>query len=428
MDRWDCSCSPSETSAVRWNPRRTPWSSTLRTGDTDALLNTPEADVVEQLIDKGSVRCPRLLRDQCWMPEPSESVETINNFGREFTRRVPQLTLVVPYEGERAVFELRASTGSFNPPRVSTLTDTELRLTWERQPSDAAQVRAYFDSEIDKIEEHLSWSRNDIDRHNQRIRTEVPGLVARRRQELLATRNLQADIGFPIRRRPDANTYSVPINRRRLRSTQPAARPAAAPFRPEPVLSSADYEDALAVLRNSRNALERNPSTTAKLTEEQIRDLLLINLNAQFQGTAAGEVFNGYGKTDILIRVEDRNIFIGECKIWKGPKTIDDALDQLFDYLVWRDTKAAILLFIRNADVTTAIDKAVNKIEEHPNLKRRGPSQTEERHDFVMHPHGDPSREIHLALLPFALRSRIDREYTNAWSSQGRRDRSGFKR
>jgi hypothetical protein len=100
----------------------------------------------------------------------------------------------------------------------------------------------------------------------------------------------------------------------------------------------------------------------------------------------------------------------------------------LFDYLVWRDTKAAILLFIRNADVTTAIDKAVNKIEEHPNLKRRGPSQTEERHDFVMHPHGDPSREIHLALLPFALRSNIDREHTNTRSSQGRRDRSALKR
>lgn len=49
---------------------------------------------------------------------------------------------------------------------------------------------------------------------------------------------------------------------------------------------------------------------------------------------------------------------------------MDDALKQLFGYLVWRDTKAAILLFIRNKDVTAVIDNAIAKIKEHPNHKR----------------------------------------------------------
>jgi hypothetical protein len=31
---------------------------------------------------------------------------------------------------------------------------------------------------------------------------------------------------------------------------------------------------------------------------------------------------------------------------------MDEALEQLFSYLVWRDTKAAVLLFIRNVDIT----------------------------------------------------------------------------
>ncbi|HVB46134.1 MAG TPA: DNA-processing protein DprA, partial [Streptosporangiaceae bacterium] len=117
-------------------------------------------------------------------------------------------------------------------------------------------------------------------------------------------------------------------------------RPAASgPYQPEPVLPEAQYEQALTVLRNARNALERTPSMTASLDEEKIRDLLLVFLNAQFEGAAAGEVFNAAGKTDILIRVEDRNVFIAECKIWKGPKTIPDALTQLLGYLAWRDTK-----------------------------------------------------------------------------------------
>ena len=74
--------------------------------------------------------------------------------------------------------------------------------------------------------------------------------------------------------------------------------------------------------------------------------------------------------------------------------------------LVWRDTKAAILLFIRNRDVTAVIEKAITKIEEHPNHKRSSPRQIEDdQFEFTMHSEGDPEREIHLTLIPFALRS-----------------------
>jgi len=41
-------------------------------------------------------------------------------------------------------------------------------------------------------------------------------------------------------------------------------------------------------------------------------------LNTHYEGGATGETFNAAGKTDILIRVEDRNVFIGECKWWSG--------------------------------------------------------------------------------------------------------------
>ncbi|MGH3951443.1 MAG: hypothetical protein ACRDSE_20375, partial [Pseudonocardiaceae bacterium] len=178
-----------------------------------------------------------------------------------------------------------------------------------------------------------------------------------------------------------------------------------APFKPKPAMSEQDYRAALEVPHNSRNALERSPSLVSKLKEEEIRDILLINLNAHFKGDAAGEVFNGAGKTDILIRVEDRNIFIGECKVWAGPSSMDEALEQLFNYLVWRDTKAAILLFIRNKDVTAVINKAVKKIEDHPNFKRRAPQRDDDRPEFTMQAQDDPAREIHLALVPFALRT-----------------------
>jgi hypothetical protein len=350
-----------------------------------------------------SVACPKLRRDEAHLLPISEQTQTFKDpFGDRMTRRMTQPTLVVPYDGEKIVFSMRASQSSFNPPRAD-VADGELRLTWLGQDADAGAVRAHFDRELDEIERHLSWSQRDIDTHNQTIRTTTPDLVSQRRAKLFRDRELEAGIGFPIQRRSDASKYVVPMRRRRIAPSSPPRPTAIGPFQPEPMLDDADYEAALTVLRNARNALERSPSMTAKLNEEQIRDLLLVSLNAQFEGKAGGEVFNGMGKTDILIREGDRNVFIGECKVWKGPKTIRDALDQLLSYLVWRDTKAALLVFIRTGQPSEVIKKSVAEIEASPTYKRRGRHDSDERVDFVLHAQGDPAREIQLAYLPFAL-------------------------
>jgi hypothetical protein len=373
----------------------------LQKWDADDLLKTPVDDVIESLVEQGTVHCPKLYTDQAWMPEPTEVTQRFKEFGERLTRRVTRLVLVVPFEGEQAIFTRRANQFTADPPRVANINNGELRLAVDSPPDDPAQVKAAFDSQIEKIEQYLGWSRQQIEQHNQQIKSQVPEMVVQRREQLLATRKLQAQIGYPIRRRTDADTYSVPVRRRTVRHTNSRREP----FKPEPALTDQDYQAALRVLRNQRNALERTPSLAAQLKEEEIRDLLLIGLNAQFEGDVGGELFNGTGKTDILIRVDDRNIFIGECKVWAGPKTMDEALEQLFGYVVWRDTKAAILLFIRNKDVTAVIEKAARKIEEHPNYKRSAPRRDDDQFEFTMHAQDDPERDIHLALIPFALRS-----------------------
>ena len=91
--------------------------------------------------------------------------------------------------------------------------------------------------------------------------------------------------------------------------------------------------------------MERNPQSFATLDEEAIRDHFLVPLNAQFSGEATGETFNHQGKTDILIRHKDNNIFIAECKFWGGEQLLLETIDQLLRYTQWRDTKTAILSF-----------------------------------------------------------------------------------
>jgi hypothetical protein len=280
-------------------------------------------------------------------------------------------------------------------------------------PANADHAKAYFEWALDRIERRLERTRTAVQRHNQQMARQLPAAVAQRRAKLLRDQDLHASVGYPIMKRPDAGSHSVPVKRRKITPQRPERSSGQQnAYAPEPAIDEGDYEAVLAVLRNARNALERSPSMSAKLDEEETRDLLLVMLNAQFEGKAAGEVFNCTGKTDILIRDRDRNVFIGECKIFdpKHKQSVDhvvtSALDQLLGYLVWRDTKAALLLLIRDANVSAVADKALAAIGSHPNHKRPGKISSEERHDFVLHANGDANREIHLAFLPFLVAGR----------------------
>lgn len=85
---------------------------------------------------------------------------------------------------------------------------------------------------------------------------------------------------------------------------------------------------------------------------------MLVTLNTHYRGATYAEAFNGNGKTDILIRVYDRNAFIGECKWWSGPKALEEALDQLFGYTTWRDSRVALIFYVPTKDIKATIEKA----------------------------------------------------------------------
>jgi hypothetical protein len=389
--------------------------------DPLALLNAAEADVAGELLADATFELPGLVRAQACLQDPLEdhASHRVDFAGGERRTTITRFTLLIPTTGDLALLaeslpvqeRQTAFFGQFvkvvdaRPP-VWELDGGTLQL-YCNDATDVARAKAYFNIQLDLIEELLALIQAGTRAHNERMADLIPRAVAQRRAEFLADRDHYASIGFPISRRSDAGTYRIPIARKKITLARSPAPDAGNRYAPEPFLADADYEAVLGVLHSARNALERAPSTTSKLDEPEIRDLLLVLLNAQFEGKAAGEVFNGFGKTDILIRDGDRNVFIGECKIIRQKGGVEDvvasALNQLLGYLTWRDTKAALLLLIRDMDVSAVVGRACQEITKHPNYKRPGSTRTEERYDFVIHANGDKNREIQLACLPFLI-------------------------
>ena len=150
--------------------------------------------------------------------------------------------------------------------------------------------------------------------------------------------------------------------------------------------------------------MEKTPLTTADLEEVDVRNLILFVLNANYEGAVHGEVFNGVGKTDILLSYKNHNAFIAECKFWHGTVKFHEALDQLLGYLVWRDSKAALLLFIRQSNAAAVIEKACAAVQSHESFVDVI-SEDKESSSFryTVRSTLDQNRLIDLALVPVVV-------------------------
>jgi len=167
--------------------------------------------------------------------------------------------------------------------------------------------------------------------------------------------------------------------------------------------SEADYEAILSNLTNMATVMERNPASFVGMEEEDFRNHFLVQLNGQYRGQATGETFNNKGKTDILIRVDGKNIFIAECKFWRGPESMSEALTQLLGYTTWRDKTIALLVFNRNKDFSAVLEKIQSTVKAHPQHLRQMSQTGETNWRYAFRHQDDASREISLTVLAFEV-------------------------
>jgi hypothetical protein len=165
-------------------------------------------------------------------------------------------------------------------------------------------------------------------------------------------------------------------------------------YQSEPVLDQKEYDHILEVLRSMSLVMERSPKAFATLDEEAIRIHFLLQLNGHYEGGATGETFNFSGKTDILIRVDDRNIFIAECKFWTGQKGFGEAIDQLLGYLTWRDAKCALLVFNRTKDSAGVCKKMHTVMEGRSEHRRTVAHYTDGDSKYIFVKESEPERKI----------------------------------
>jgi hypothetical protein len=372
----------------------------------DRLLNTSIDDLCNYFEKKYQINVPTLLNDNIVADQHEIKIDVsgdlsryFSNPGQPFYMNGTAIEVTVPFEGDAEVFKIQPTSYSLNPPQAE-IRDNHLIIKIQGTDLTADRVRNEITNTVSSIEGYLSTLRSDTHSFNTQIQPVARASIEHRRNKLLKDRNLLHDLGFNIKERTgETKTFTAPEVRRKIAPTLPSA--STAPYKPEPTLANADYEHILKVIQNMVQVMERSPSAFTTMDEESIRSHFLVQLNGHYEGQATGETFNYQGKTDILIRSEGKNIFIGECKFWSGPKKLIETIDQLLGYSSWRDTKVAIIVFNRKKDFTKVLESIQVTSETHSNYKRQLESKSETIFRYIFAHKDDQNRELFLTIMAF---------------------------
>jgi hypothetical protein len=379
----------------------------IRREKEDYILNVSEYKYTQFLFEEFKIESLHIHTQNIQIQEKEEMIRA-EDFPRDFHvytgKSYPKMVIYlhIPVEGNKDLLKYKPSKFILSAPKM-TFTNSELVLRMIIFRDSPQEIKREVDSTINYLEKMNSYVNEDVERFNESLLQKAITIFIARKEELLKRRNFLADLNIPIKKQNDSpKTFSIPDPKLRKKiMVKPSVSENS--YIPEPTLELGTYKQILQTIHDMGKVLERLPSLYSGKEEEHLRDHFLLMLEPQFQGTATGETFNKKGKTDILLRHENNNVFIAECKFWKGKQSYLKTIDQLFSYLTYRDSKAAIILFVRNKEFSKVIQEIANETPAHKNYLGFDGKEDESWFNYRFHLNGDENREVKLAVMLYHI-------------------------
>lgn len=376
----------------------------INSDDEEHLLGVVPEQYADYLESKYRLHAPEIIEErERWRMEPVDHLLDYytSSVAGYSTNQSKAVKIHVPFHGDKELFFWSPTTYStsylqpFAVNRQSVVLGPYLIL-----PNPAATVeQALID--LGKIKQQLTWQQKDFDVHQHDLRRRIDTAIVGRREQVLHFRSAIAAIDIPLIEGQLSRHMYVPptIEFRPMILDRPKG--VKRDWKPEPTLSQNDYRKILEAIHGIGSDIEKYPGMHLGHGEETLRDSFLVSLGRLVKASVTGETFNKSGKTDILVKYQGDNLFVAECKNWHSPKEYLKAIDQLLGYLTWRDSKTALLIFVRDPEITNVLATALQTTRKHPNFVAEKSSVSESWTNYRFHLTGDPERELSLAVQLF---------------------------
>ncbi|WP_396601425.1 hypothetical protein [Algibacter sp. R77976] len=304
--------------------------------------------------------------------KPKETTRKIqNHWGETYEQKVFEIFVKIPFNGQRELFDCFPSTsGIVYLDKGVNINRSDITATITLDNLDATK----FNSAVSKIKSELNRNipriNSEIEPWNKGLSQLITRLIENRKGVVSEKMDFMKAIGLNVNPHSDSFVASKPVVRKNIPKpvSETSKRKDITPYLQEQV-----YNDIKEIIYNVGKSIERKQSLYKGKHEEDLRDVFLLFLETRYDSTTGvGEAFNKKGKTDILLKYanDGTNLFVAECKFWKGKKSLLSAIDQLLGYLTHRDSKTALMMFVNQNEITSVMETAKKEIKEHSNFKR----------------------------------------------------------
>nr|GEY91381.1 hypothetical protein [Tanacetum cinerariifolium] len=325
---------------------------------------------------------------------------------KEYVQETMKFGVRLPYTGTTYLLYLQPSTFTLNSLRAEIEAgDGQGAITYAIEIAD--QNEQEFNSAKSRFIEYVASNIPSVNKEaesfNRQIQYAFESTYEVRRQKALAENSFFEKLGISVIP-GTSETYKVPslVKKRIPEPTLDSNIPKK--YTQTPELDDALYNDIIGYVYKAFKSVEKKPSVYQVKGEEELRDYLLPILENHYENTTVtGETFNKGGKTDILIRNTDgTNLFVAECKYWKGEVGFLDTINQLFDrYLTWRDSKTALIFFVENKEFSKVLLAIKEVIKKHPYFVRETGSHGESSFSYIFHFPTDKGKHIYTEIMAF---------------------------
>ncbi len=339
--------------------------------DSDELCDYYIQDYILQPIEFDETRETNWDHQKYINTIPSHQREEFYRDGGDLTMECERVRVEIPISPNKnidTIVRLQSSTFTFGSSVRIIFHNDKIAFSTETKgyhlSLDEASIAKNIENGINHARTVANQKNNDINQENDSLKSQVQNLIGERKRKLEEDKeklkSLTSKINIPLRKKDDPTAKKIEINQKPIiKKIKPSPK-----LPEEYVLDDQKVLDIISYLDNQGKQFEKAPKSYEHLGEENLRDVLLINLNALFEGKATGETFSKKGKTDIYLNIDKGNILVFECKIWKGKDLYKDAIDQLRGYLTWRHNFGIVITFVRNKNFSNVLTESEKAIKE----------------------------------------------------------------
>jgi hypothetical protein len=372
----------------------------------DKLEITDTTDIstlVDRLISEFTIQ-PIIIGEA----QPSEPRETIhqsrNEWGQTYSQKVFEIFVTIPFEGNADLFYCMPSSSTVvYLDKSATINRTNVTATIALTQLDENTYFTQVNNIIGTLKSNLPTVHAEIKPWNDGLETLIKQSLESRKGVVAKKFDFMEKIGLKVN--PKSTEFLIPPTVIKKTIPTPATETSKTVAKEiVPILQQEVYNDIKEVLYNVGKAIERKPSIYKDKHEEDLRDIFLLFLETRYESTTGvGEAFNKKGRTDILLKYakDGTNLFVAECKVWKGQKKLIEAIDQLFGYLTHRDSKTALIFFVDQKEMTSIVSTIKSEITKHPNFSKHLKDTYEHSINYEFTLPDDSNKKIQIEVMLF---------------------------